>query len=102
MSSQEKNKIEIPPVHPTTRFEKRGLDAQPMPVTAEGMNLFDYFAAHAPDVPQWYFDSSVGVPIPTVQERMDCLIQWRIDYATSMCMMRNQMFSKPNTKTIEL
>jgi hypothetical protein len=51
-------------------------------VVQEGMTLRDYFAAHAPPVPDWY--------IKMRNSDMEDLIKWRWYYADAMLAEREK------------
>lgn len=70
------------------------------------MNDFTYFAAHAPDIPDWFLlrkwkeevtttDPKTGFvskqTVFKIESRMEHLVRWRMEYATAMVQSLEQL-----------
>lgn len=136
--------LDVPPVYPHTRMVS-DIQGQRMELTP-GMDLLDYFAAHAPVMPSWYSETDtiqnqilevigqvVGDKLPyvtsgvlpisdmlaniygrlsemladrkanhaaNIEANSERFIQWRWDYAVSMCQARQAMYAASTTRDV--
>lgn len=55
-----------------------------------GMTLQDYFAAHAPAAPAWWWESYKGIWKDELDKAAEHEAQWRFVYADAMLKQRSQ------------
>jgi hypothetical protein len=53
----------------------------------QGMTLRDYFAANAPEMPKWFYETSF---CSSIDEKLSRLAQWRWAYADAMIAGRGE------------
>lgn len=65
-------------------------NGSPRAVRFPGMSLRDYYAAHAPAAPQWWWDRFKTVWQDDLSRAAEHESQWRFAYADAMLKQRNE------------
>lgn len=108
--SKDQNAIQIPSVYPIpTGRVKKTLEAH-IPEFGPAMDLMDYFAAHAPEVPAWYINHLIpGEEYYDSLDEVDddeqaqmVYFRWPWDYAAAMCENRHAIHNPGIQPAIEI